>query len=430
MIESGLERSLINLRRAGRKLSSLKTETKNSVLLELADALVKSKHQILQANKLDLANLASEVTVAFRDRLTLNDTRIDQMAESLRAVSRLPDPVGEIEDSKTLPNGLKIRRTRSPLGTILMIFESRPNVITEVFSLALKSGNAIALRGGSESKESNRVLYSIIHAVLESHALDPFPFVGIEDYDRSLVGRLLQRPDLFDVCIPRGGDSLIQRVTSEAKMPLIKNDRGVCHLYIHEEADLDMALKLAINAKTQRPSVCNSIETVLIDQTVLEAALAKLIPELDSLGVTLFLCEDSFKAAKQLARTDGIESIWAARLKRATDENFRTEYMDLKLNVKSVPGYELAVFHIEHFGSNHSDCIVTRNESIARQFQSDIDSACVYWNASTRFTDGYELGLGGEIGVSTQKLHVRGPVGLRELTSFRWLIDGDGTIRS
>jgi glutamate-5-semialdehyde dehydrogenase len=358
------------------------------------------------------------------------------MVESIRTVAKLPDPVGEIVEQRVLANGLKVKRIRAPLGTILMIFESRPNVITEVFSLAFKSGNAIALRGGSDSRETAAYLYRIINHVLESE-LSPnamnsvaLPFVGIEDYDRALVGRLLMRDDVFDICIPRGGDELIKRVSRESRMPVIKNDRGVCHLYIHEKADLKMATEIAINAKTQRPGVCNSIETVLIDRTVAKQALGKLVPALFGHGVRFFVCNDSHQILQEIAKSDHNESVWANSVSLAVEADFFREYLDLKLNLKIVQGFELAIFHIEKFGSHHSETIITAEEGAARRFQNEIDSACVYWNASTRFTDGFELGLGGEIGISTQKLHVRGPVGLRELTSQRWLIDGTGHVRN
>ncbi len=440
MIDSDVERRLARLKYASRQLSTITSEKKNAILNLIADRILKKAPEIMAANRDDLARLSEQptekVTAAFRDRLTLDAKRLEHMAESIRAVARLPDPVGEIIEQKTLANGLKVRRIRAPLGTILMIFESRPNVITEVFSLAFKSGNAIALRGGSDSRETASYLYKIINHVLELELAPTamnsvtLPFVGIEDYDRALVGRLLMRDDVFDICIPRGGSELIKRVTQESRMPVIKNDKGICHLYIHEKADLKMAIDIAINAKTQRPGVCNSIETILIDRAISKPTLAKLVPALFEKGVQFFACNDSFQQLQEIAKTDKIESPWAQSLKLALDANFSREYLDLKINLKIVEGFELAVFHIEKFGSHHSETIVTTDEPSARRFQNEVDSACVYWNASTRFTDGFELGLGGEIGISTQKLHVRGPVGLRELTSARWLIDGTGHVRN
>ncbi|MBK7891229.1 MAG: glutamate-5-semialdehyde dehydrogenase [Bdellovibrionales bacterium] len=386
-----IEDSLFKLKAASRKLTSLSTTSRNAVLIGLADRLIASEREILTANEDDLKSLEPNATAAFRDRLTLNTERIHSMAVSLRAVAALPDPIGEVVDSRTLPNGLKARRIRSPLGTLLMIFEARPNVISEVFALAFKTGNGIALRGGSESKATAATLYKIIAKEI--------------------------------------GDSLIERVSREAKMPVIKNDRGLCHLYIHTEANLPMAIKIAVNAKTQRPSVCNAIETCLIDRAIAEQTLRELLPAMAPHHVRLHCCDDSYQLAQQIARTDGTESTWATALKRAGPADFNTEYLDLDLNIKIVDNIETALLHIERFGSHHSEAIITENESIARQFQRDVDAACVYWNASTRFTDGFELGLGGEIGISTQKLHVRGPVGLKELMSIRWLIDGDGQVR-
>ncbi len=440
MIDRDIERRLARLKQASRQLMSIPSERKNTILELVADQIINQSAGLLAANRNDLARIAenpnAKITPAFRDRLTLNESRIAQMAESLRAVAKLPDPVGEIVEQKTLPNGLKVRRVRSPLGTILMIFESRPNVITEVFALAFKSGNSIALRGGSDSKDTAAFLYQLIDQVLQKElaasAVHPgaIPFVGVEDYDRALVGRLLQRNDIFDICIPRGGDDLIARVSQESRMPVIKNDKGVCHLYVHENADLTMATNIAVNAKNQRPGVCNSIETILIDRTIARQALSQIVPALHQKNVSFFVCGDSHQILQDIARTDGIESPWVSAITLADESIFFREYLDLKINLKVVEGYELATFHIDKFGSHHSETIVTNDESIARRFQNEVDSACVYWNASTRFTDGFELGLGGEIGISTQKLHVRGPVGLRELTSVRWVIDGAGHVRS
>ena len=440
MIDSEVERRLARLKSASRQLATISSEKKNAILNLIADRILKKAPEIMAANRIDLAKLAEQpeekVTPAFRDRLTLDGKRLEQMAESIRAVANLPDPVGEVVEQKTLANGLKVRRIRAPLGTILMIFESRPNVITEVFSLAFKSGNAIALRGGSDSRETASYLYQIINHVLETelapNAMNSvaLPFVGIEDYDRALVGRLLMRDDVFDICIPRGGDELIKRVSRESRMPVIKNDKGVCHLYVHEKADLKMATEIAINAKTQRPGVCNSIETILIDRSIAKKALQTMVPALFAKGVRFFACNDSHQLLQEIAKTDLVESLWSQAITLAQDSDFFREYLDLKINIKIVEGFELAIFHIEKYGSHHSESIITADEISARRFQNEIDSACVYWNASTRFTDGFELGLGGEIGISTQRLHVRGPVGLRELTSARWLIDGTGHVRN
>lgn len=434
MIESELERHLALLRSASRKLSALESGQKNSILEKVADGLDASMDAILRANRADLERIdeqpSEKVNAAFRDRLTLTPERVKQMSNAIRAVQRLDDPVGEVVESRVLPNELKVRRVRAPLGAILMIFESRPNVITEVFALALKSGNAIALRGGSDSRETARLLYGIItDALRKEFGSNAIPFVGIEDYDRALVGRLLQRNDIFDICIPRGGSELIDRVTRESKMPVIKNDKGVCHLYLHEAGQIEMAVNIAVNGKTQRPGVCNALESILVDAKAASAFYTLLIPALEKRGVQFYACEKSLALLREIARTDHKESTWMTSVHPAQDADFYREYLDLKVNLKIVGGFADATAHIEKYGSHHSEAIITEDESVARRFQKEVDSACVYWNASTRFTDGFELGLGGEIGISTQKLHVRGPVGLKELTSPRWIFDGTGQVR-
>ncbi|MDX9732476.1 MAG: glutamate-5-semialdehyde dehydrogenase [Bdellovibrionales bacterium] len=430
---TSLENRLLAIKRSARKLFSTPTEQKNQILEAIADRLIKNTDRILSANSDDLTNLDPKRPASFADRLLLNKQRIESMATSIRAVASLPDPVGEIVENRTLENGLKIKRVRSPLGAVLMIFESRPNVITEVFSLAFKSGNAIVLRGGRESKHTAQVVYEIIGETLKSELPIEPPFMGIEDYDRGLVGELLKRNDIFDVCIPRGGTELIERVSKESRMPVLKNDKGICHVYVHETADLEMARRILINAKTQRPAVCNAAETLLIDQAIAKGGLARLIPSLHDHGVRFFCCSASYQLLQQIAKTDGSQSPWSQAIEPAVESgaesHFLREHLDLILNVRIVKDLDMALEHIEQFGSKHSEAIIANNESVARRFQAEVDSACVYWNASTRFTDGFTLGLGGEIGISTQKLHVRGPVGLRDLTIPRWIIDGQGQIR-
>lgn len=415
------ENALQNLKRSARDLGNLTTAEKDSVLNEVAQSLIQASSEILESNQKDLARLPADAVPAFRDRLTLNSARIQAMAESIQAVAKLEDPVFELIEKRELQNGLQLKKIRSPLGVILMIFESRPNVITEVFSLAFKSGNAITLRGGSESKETAQVIYRLIKNILQKKfSARALPFLAVEDYDRNLVGKLLQRDDLFDVCIPRGGDQLIARVKSEAKMPIIKNDRGMCHLYIHHNADLKMAAAIAVNAKTQRPGVCNAIETLLLDRKIAQDALKEIAPALADKNVGFKVCNESAEILKNLNQ----------KFSLATAEDFDREHLDLIMNIRIVENLDEALAHIAEHGSKHSEAIITSDEISARRFQHEIDAACVYWNASTRFTDGFEFGLGGEIGISTQKLHVRGPVGLRELTSARWVIDGTGQVRN
>ncbi|HVK62659.1 MAG TPA: glutamate-5-semialdehyde dehydrogenase [Bdellovibrionales bacterium] len=418
-LSTEIENAFAGLRKAARVLRSLSTQKKNAALLAIADKLSKSEAEILKANAEDLAALPNDAAMAFRDRLTLNPQRLEGMRESLRQVAALPDPVGEVAEEKVLKNGLLLRRVRSPLGVILMIFESRPNVILEAFSLAFKTGNAIALRGGRETKNTARVFYRLMQESLKESGLPELSFYGFNDYDRSLVEKLLLRKDLVDIVVPRGGDKLIEFVETTAVMPIIKNDRGLCHAFIDETADLDMAVRIVDNAKTQRPGVCNSLETVLVHKTIAENFFAKLTPVLKAKNVE-FRCDDQSFALVKAADGNAV---------KASDRDFDTEHLDLILNCRIVNDLADAIAHIEKHGSRHSETIITKSETNARQFQNDIDAAAVYWNASTRFTDGFEFGLGGELGISTQKLHVRGPVGLRELTTPRWIIDGTGQTR-
>jgi glutamate-5-semialdehyde dehydrogenase len=386
--------------------------------LNAATKVDASMAEILASNAEDLARLPSSTTAAFRDRLTLTSERIRGMTESLRQVANLPDPVGEVVEQRTLPNGLLTRRVRAPLGTILMIFESRPNVILEAFSLAFKSGNAIALRGGSDSRSTAETLFGVMNETLAESNIDPNVYLGLNDYDRALVEQLLKRPDLIDIVVPRGGEKLIAFVQETALMPIIKNDRGLCHAFIHHDADLDMAVSVVINAKTQRPGVCNSLETVLVHSKIASAFFTQLAAAAKS--DLKFHCDD-----------EALQALGGhAQATVASEQDWDTEYLDLILNCRVVSSLDAALAHIEKHGSKHSETIITRSEPEARRFQNEVDAAAVYWNASTRFTDGFEFGLGGELGISTQKLHVRGPVGLRELTSLRWIIDGTGQIRS
>jgi glutamate-5-semialdehyde dehydrogenase len=299
-----------------------------------------------------------------------------------------------------------------------MIFESRPNVVLEAFSLAFKAGNAIALRGGSESKSTAQALYSLMHEVMRENGIKPSPFFGMNDYDRGLVEKLLQQKAWIDVVVPRGGDRLIDFVEKTAVMPIIKNDRGLCHAYVDEDADLAMAVKIVANAKTQRPGVCNSLETVLVHEKVASRFLPDLYKTTSATGLVFRADSES---QRHLPKTENVTA--------AQPKDWDTEHLDLILNVAIVKSLDHAIEHIESHGSRHSETIITTSEEKARLFQAEIDAAAVYWNASTRFTDGFEFGLGGELGISTQKLHVRGPVGLRELTTPRWIIDGNGQIR-
>lgn len=413
-LPAAFEERVRALRETARRVRALASIEKNEALKALAQKLVAEAPALLAANAQDLARLPADTIPSFRDRLTLTRARIEGMAESLRQVAALPDPVGEVVEEKRLANGLRVRRVRAPLGVIFMIFESRPNVITEAFSLAFKAGNVVILRGGRESSDSARFIYRLMRETLPLEA-----FIGVDDYDRALVDALLRRKDLIDITVPRGGEKLIEYVQTTALMPIIKNDRGLCHTYVAEDADVDMAVKIVTNAKTQRPGVCNALETVLVHEKIAGEFLPRLYAATESVGLRWRADE---RARVILANRPRVEPL--------AQGDWDVEYLDLIMNCGVVGDLAQAIRHIEAHGSKHSEAIVTRDEKKARLFQQDVDAAAVYWNASTRFTDGFELGLGGELGVSTQKLHVRGPVGLRELTTPRWLIEGEGQTRS
>ncbi len=413
-----LETRLRGLKQVEREQRRRASAVKNRALLQLAEAVQQASEQILAANREDIASLKAETTAAFRDRLTLSPERIAGMITSLNQVAALPDPVGEIVEDRILKNGLRLQRVRAPLGMLFMIFEARPNVILEAFSLAFKAGNVILLRGSSESLATSHEIYKVMDAALGQQALSPSPFFGLEDYDRKLVDALLHRSDLIDVVIPRGGDKLIQMVQKTATMPVIKNDRGLCHAYIDATANLDMALKIVVNGKTQRPGVCNALETVLVHAAIAEQFLPRLFAATDAFSLQWHVDAASHAILKDFARVD-----------LAKPEHWDCEYLDLILNCAVVSGIDQALAHIDRHGSRHSEVIVTANAASAQLFLDEVDAAAVYWNASTRFTDGFALGLGAELGISTQKLHVRGPVGLQELTCPRWIIQGTGQIR-
>jgi glutamate-5-semialdehyde dehydrogenase len=422
-LPQGIEESFLKLKSASRLLRRLGAEKKNQVLSRIADAVLRESDVILQANAEDLARLPESTAPAFRDRLTLNTKRLEAMVESLRQVAALPDPVGEVLEEKTLPNGLELKRVRAPLGVIFMIFESRPNVVLEAFSLAFKSGNAIALRGGSESRATAGALYRLMGRAIGDCGLDPDVFYGMNDYDRHLVSLLLERQDLIDVVVPRGGDRLIAFVQKQAQMPIIKNDRGLCHTYVDSEADHAMAVRVVTNAKVQRPGVCNSLETVLVNKSIAERFLPALFDATVSSGLQ-WKCDSAALSILQKERPEG-----RAKFQQAQAADWDTEHLGLVMNCRIVSDLEEALAHIDRHGSRHSEAIITGSVEKALLFQAEVDAAAVYWNASTRFTDGFEFGLGGELGISTQKLHVRGPVGLRELTTPRWIGTGTGQIR-
>jgi glutamate-5-semialdehyde dehydrogenase len=415
-MNEALFRKVLKVKAASRELVRLNTHEKNKALVQIAEGIDSKRKFIKEENAKDLQNgVKKGLTQAFLDRLELTDKRIDSMIKVLHDVISLKDPVGEILGMNTLPNGLKVGQMRMPLGVIAIIFESRPNVCIEVASLTVKSANGVILRGGSDAFHSNILLTRIIKTGLKEAGLPESAVEIVEDTDRESVKELLRMRDHIDIVIPRGGLNLIRFVEENSLIPVIRHDLGICHTYISEHADMDMAVSIAFNAKVQRPGVCNAMETLLVHEAIAEAYLPRMKKEFDRAGVKLKGCQ------KTRAILPDIEN--------ATDEDWKTEYLDLILSVKIVSSDNEAIEHINTFSSHHSDAIVTEDYSSGMKFLTEVDSAACYINASTRFTDGNEFGLGAEMGISNQKLHVRGPMGLRELTSAKYIIFGNGQIR-
>lgn len=404
-------------RTAARELVKLSSEQKNRILVAMAEQLLADEAVILAANALDLERArANGLSTAMIDRLTLNPKRLADIAKALREVAELPDPVGEVLADWTRPNGIRIRKVRVPIGVIGIIFESRPNVTADAASLCFKTGNATILRGGSEAIDSNLALAASLQAGGAKEGLPEDSIQLVPFTDRASVEHLARMDQYLDLIIPRGGKGLIEKVVATARMPVIKHYDGVCHLYVHDDADLDMAVELVINSKCQKPGVCNALETLLVHRDAATAFYPLIGARLQQAGVKV-------KADPEAAAQLGITT------EPATEEDWRAEYLDLILAVKTVAGLEQAIQHINEYGSHHTDGIVTRDAGAVARFQQEVDSAVVTHNASTRFNDGGEFGFGAEIGISTDKLHARGPMGLAELTSYKYLLDGDGQIR-
>ena len=412
---------------ASRDLSRLTTADKNACLLAMADALEQNAAAIKEANARDMeVGSGMGLSSAMLDRLRLDDNRITAMAKGLREVAALPDPVGRVLDERVRPNGLKLRKISTPIGVVVIIYESRPNVTADAASLCFKSGNATILRGGKEALNSN---LAIARIMIEAgrRALAAFPEQAIQvvpTTDRDAIKELLSLTQYVDLCMPRGGEGLIRAVTECSKVPVIKHYKGVCHVYVDAEADLKMAEEIALNAKVQRPAVCNAMETLLVDRKVAGVFLPAIAQRLGEKKVQLRTDPEAEAILKSEGRSPKSE------IRRVTEQDWFTEYNDYILNVRVVDGVRQAIDHINHYGSAHSDSIVTRNEDRAMQFLGEVDSAAVYWNASTRFTDGGEFGMGAEIGISTDKIGARGPMGLEELTSYKWIGIGSGQVRS
>jgi len=412
-------------RTASRELAKLTTAEKNSALVAMADALEKNAAAIKSANDLDMEVGAKlGLTGAMLERLKLDDKRIAGMAKGLREVAALADPVGRILNERIRPNGLKLQKIATPIGVVVIIYESRPNVTADAASLCFKTGNATILRGGKEALNSNKLIAETMIAAGRATLGDKFPQHAVQvvpTTDREAIPALLSLTQYVDLCMPRGGEGLIRAVTECSKVPVIKHYKGVCHVFVDADADLAMAESIVMNAKVQRPAVCNAAETLLVDKSVAAKFLPAIAAKLGEKNVELRADE---AALHQLSTIN-----YQPQPKAATEADWSTEYNDYILNVRVVDGVKAAIDHINRYGSAHSDSIVTKNEAAAKQFLAEVDSAAVYWNASTRFTDGGEFGMGAEIGISTDKIGARGPMGLDELTSYKWLGIGNGQIR-
>ncbi|MBQ1336399.1 MAG: glutamate-5-semialdehyde dehydrogenase [Selenomonadaceae bacterium] len=401
---------------ASYQMAILPTGIKNKALHAMADALERRAEMILEANAQDLEDARQKgLKRSYLDRLMLNETRIAQMAEGLRQTAALPDPVSQGDWSTVRPNGMEIRRIRVPLGVIGIIYEARPNVTADAAALCLKSGNAVILRGGSEAVRSNTAISSVLSKAAYKSGVPEGALQFVEFTDREAVDVMAHLPGYIDVIIPRGGAGLIRRIVENSSVPVIETGTGVCHTFVDESADFDKAIAIAVNAKTSHPSVCNAMETLLVHRAIAGEFLPRLAEAMKEKKVELRGCEEARAICPDM--------------KEATEEDWSTEYGDLILSVKVVEDLDAAIRHINRYNTGHSDAIVTRNLESAHRFQREVDAAAVYVNASTRFTDGFEFGFGAEIGISTQKLHARGPMGLEELTSTKYLICGDGQVR-
>lgn len=402
--------------KAAHTLALLDTETKNKVLVEMAAALREQKEFIIKENESDLsAARDNNLAASMIDRLTLNDERIEAMAEGIEVIVSLDDPVGQLRDITERPNGIKIRKMRVPLGVVCMIYEARPNVTADAGALCFKSGNGVILRGGKEALKSSQAIASVMHSVLEKHNLPVSLISVIPDPDRALLMELMQQRESIDLIIPRGGEGLINFVTENSTIPVIQHYKGVCHLYVDKDADLEVALNLLLNGKTQRTGVCNALEGLVVHQDVADEFLNLCAVVLRQEGVKVNA--DSF-AAKYFDNATVL-----------ADDEFGEEYLDLEIAIRVVPNFTAAVEHIAQFGSNHTEVICTKNQTAAELFQRSVDASVVMVNASSRFSDGSQLGLGAEIGIATSKLHAYGPMGLESLTTEKYLVNGEGQVR-
>jgi glutamate-5-semialdehyde dehydrogenase len=403
-------------RAAARALATMPSERKAAALQAMAESLESRSAAILDANREDTARAADEgVTAAVLDRLTLDEERVAQIADGVRQVAGLPDPIGEVIEERTPASGLRVRKVRVPMGIVGVIYEGRPNVTVDAAALAVRAGNAVLLRGSRIAERSNAVLIEVIQAAGEREGLPPAAIQGVPP-TRESAREMMRARDLLDLLIPRGGNDLIQTVVRESQVPVIETGVGNCHVYVDRAADLEKALRILVNAKVQRPGVCNAAESFLVHREVAQEFLPKALSALAEHGVTVFGDEEVRQAG------EGVES--------ATDEEFATEFLDLRISGKVVGSLDEALDHIARYGTRHTEAIVTEDRQAARRFTDQVDAAAVIVNASTRFTDGFEFGMGAEIGISTQKLHARGPMALPELTSYKWVVEGDGQVRA
>ncbi|GJQ58432.1 MAG: glutamate-5-semialdehyde dehydrogenase [Candidatus Scalindua sp. AMX11] len=415
-VKDYVNRVVSDAEKASLSIATASSSLKNAALEQIAQNLINAKATLMRENEKDIhAAESAGLSMAMIDRLRLTESRIEEMVDGIRQVINLSDPVGEIMEGKLRPNGLQIQKVRVPIGVIAIIYESRPNVTADAASLCLKTGNVTILRGGKESIFSNLAIYRQISSALERVGMDKNVIQVIETADREAVNYLLKADEFVDLVIPRGGEGLIRNVVENSTIPVIKHYKGVCHTYVDEYANLDMARDICLNAKTQRPGTCNAMETMLVHEKVAEKFLPDVHRVMSEAGVELRGC--------------GLSRAILPDIRPATEEDWSEEYLEKILSVKVVSSLEDAINHISSYGSSHSDAIVTELISHAKRFTDEVDSAAVYVNASTRFTDGYEFGMGAEIGISTDKLHARGPMGLNELTSYKYVVYGNGQIR-
>jgi glutamate-5-semialdehyde dehydrogenase len=414
---SGVADTCAFAKRATRELATAGTQAKDHALEWLAELLGERRDDVLEANAADLADeRAAGLTEALRDRLTLDEARVDAMADGVRAIAALPDPVGDVLEERTLASGLELKKVQVPLGVVGVIYEARPNVTVDCAALCVKSGNAIVLRGSSYAQRSNGALAAVVREAVADAGL-PADAIGMLSGERSELEQLATAEDAVDLVIPRGGEGLKRALKEVATVPVIYAASGNCHVYVHDDADLEMARRVAYNAKVQRPGVCNAAETLLVNAAVAGELLPGLLGDLAGAGVEL--------AGDERVR----ENAGEAEVGAATDDDWRTEYLGLKMAIGVVDSLDDAIEHVNRFGSGHSEAIITGSEEAGDRFTDEVDAAAVYINASTRFTDGFEFGMGAEIGNSTQKLHARGPIGLRELTTTKYVVHGSGQVR-